>query len=443
MRRWQNALAGAAVLLGILPAAPAEGSIRPHAFTLSPMAGGYFFESDQDLKTSPVFTLGLGYSFTERWTGEIVTGYIDTQSDTGDKDQVDGFPLRLDVLYHWRPASRLVPYLALGFGGLWLDDRGGSTDIDTVFGYGGGVKLFLTESIALRADVRHLYILENLYFNDAEGQNNLTAVAGLSFQFGGDVDPPPQVDSDGDGIIDSFDRCPDTTLGVPVDGYGCPADADHDGIHDYLDRCPGTPAGARVNRDGCPQDGDRDGVPNYLDKCPDTVGFKVDERGCPLDDRDGDTIVDERDRCPDTPAGKRVDPSGCSEEPPAPPPAPSAPSLQPPSGALSLQLEFAPASAQIRPGSEKELARAVDFIKANPGSRIAVEGHTDSVGPAEVNLEISRRRAESVRRYLLETAGISPERIRAAGYGESRPVGDNATQEGRQRNRRVVISVEK
>src|ERR1700690_2755146 len=90
---------------------------------------------------------------------------------------------------------------------------------------------------------------------------------------------PKPVDSDGDGVVDSLDKCPNTPAGVKVDAQGCPLDSDGDGVPDYLDKCPNTPAGVKVDAQGCPLDSDGDGVPDYLDKCPNTPAGTAD--GCP------------------------------------------------------------------------------------------------------------------------------------------------------------------
>ena len=90
-------------------------------------------------------------------------------------------------------------------------------------------------------------------------------------------------DSDGDGVPDRLDQCPDTPRGVEVDAQGCPLDSDGDGVPDYMDQCPDTPRGVQVDAKGCPLDSDGDGVPDYMDKCPGTPkGTPVDVNGCPL-----------------------------------------------------------------------------------------------------------------------------------------------------------------
>ncbi|MCB1736441.1 MAG: thrombospondin type 3 repeat-containing protein, partial [Gammaproteobacteria bacterium] len=118
-------------------------------------------------------------------------------------------------------------------------------------------------------------------------------------------------DSDGDGVVDRGDRCPDTAAGVPVDPSGCPLDSDVDGVIDVLDQCPETPAVARVDAKGCELDSDADGVVDRLDLCPQTAaGLPVNTQGCELDS-DGDRVVDSQDKCPNTRTGAVVDRNGC------------------------------------------------------------------------------------------------------------------------------------
>lgn len=463
----------------LLPAGQASSAVRPHSFYLSPQAGGYFFHEDQGIKDSPIYGLGVGYRFSSHWSAELIGSYIDTELKDIDL-QFDTYLGRLEVAYNFFPEGRFVPYLALGFGGIIYDsDEFDLTDTDALAGYGLGFQYFLSESVALRVDGRHFFTAENEDLDGKEFQH-FSATGGMLFQFGGDEGRPRVLDGDGDGVIDAFDRCPGTRLGVPVDGYGCPADADRDGTPDYLDQCPDTPATISAGRDGCPADRDRDGVADFLDRCPDLpAGKDGDPNGCPADrdsdsdgvgdrqdrcpdtpagtpvnaagcptngDSDGDGVIDADDKCPGTPAGVVVDSSGCvgsrgqlsAPGEMAIPPVPSPP-VGPAPDVLELNLEFLPRQADLRPAFEAKLEEAVRFIAAHPGQRIVVEGHTDAVGPADFNLKLSRERAENVRRYLIEKASIRPEMIAARGFGETRPVADNATQYGRIQNRRVVI----
>jgi OOP family OmpA-OmpF porin len=217
---------------------------RAGAFSLNPMIGGYLFEGDQDIRHRPAYGLGLGYNFDENFSTEVSFSYIDSESREHRGD-VDGYLYRLDALYHFMPSNKLVPYLAAGVGGITLKPDRGSTDSNFLINYGAGLKYFVTENMALRGDARHLVTFP---------ENNLLYTVGLTYYFGGkkkaEKSAPPK-DSDGDGVYDDMDRCPDTPRGVKVDASGCPLDSDGDGVYDYLDKCPDTPKGASVDNRGC------------------------------------------------------------------------------------------------------------------------------------------------------------------------------------------------
>ncbi|HEY7747003.1 MAG TPA: MipA/OmpV family protein [Desulfuromonadales bacterium] len=231
----------------------------------------------------------------------------------------------------------------------------------------------------------------------------------------------PAEDSDGDGVPDDRDKCPGTPKGVKVDSNGCPLDSDGDGVPDYLDKCPGTPKGVKVDSNGCPLDSDGDGVPDYLDKCPDTPkGAPVDKNGCPLDS-DGDGVPDYLDKCPGTPKGTLVDETGCELK-------------------LTLHINFDFDKAEIKPEFEPEMEKAAKFIQEHASVPfILIAGHTDSMGEEAYNQELSDKRAAAVRQHLVEHHGIKADKLKARGYGEARPVADNATEEGRYENRRVEV----
>jgi outer membrane protein OmpA-like peptidoglycan-associated protein len=267
------------------------------------------------------------------------------------------------------------------------------------------------------------------------------------------------LDSDKDGVLDYLDKCPDTPEGVKVDKDGCPLDSDKDGVYDYLDKCPGTPEGVKVDKDGCPLDSDKDGVYDYLDKCPGTPeGVKVDKDGCPLDsDKDG--VYDYLDKCPNTPEGVKVEKDGCPPPPPAPAPVldsdndgvldnldkcPGTPAGVkvdsdgcPIQVSKTIKIEFDTAKSVVKSKYHNEVKEIADLMKKNPQVNVVIEGHTDNVGREEANVHLSQERANSVRAYLIEKFGIEKERLQAVGYGPQKPIADNATAEGKQKNRRV------
>ncbi len=172
-----------------------------------------------------------------------------------------------------------------------------------------------------------------------------------------------------------------------------PADSDGDGVVDPQDRCPGTP--------------------------PNT---KVDASGCELDS-DGDGVLDSADQCPGTLAGRRVDPRGCEIK-----------------KEIELRgVKFATDKADLLPESYPMLDDAIATLKKYPELKIEVAGHTDDRGSAAHNQSLSQRRAETVEKFLRD-GGVTNE-LKAVGYGESQPMEDNATDAGRQANRRVVLKI--
>jgi OOP family OmpA-OmpF porin len=231
------------------------------------------------------------------------------------------------------------------------------------------------------------------------------------------VQPMAQpVDSDGDGVPDALDRCPDTPHGVAVDEHGCPKDADGDGVPDYLDKCPNTPHGVAVDSHGCPLDADADGVPDYLDKCP------------------------------DTPRGEKVNRDGCSDAQlaaMAPKPAPSRAERElAEKGEIRLEnVYFESGSSKLTPASSDALDEAGKALEKYPALKLEVQGHTDKTGPAKLNMRLSQSRAESVRKYLIDHFKLEPGNIRAKGYGETQPETPERTAEEKQRDRRVVLKV--
>ena len=243
-------------------------------------------------------------------------------------------------------------------------------------------------------------------------------------------------DADGDGVFDGIDQCPDTPKGWPVDAKGCPLDSDGDGVADGKDKCPNTPKGCTVDANGCPADADGDGVCDGLDQCPNTPkGCRVDARGCPIDS-DGDGVCDGIDQCPGTAKGVTVDAKGCPPPPPPPPPPAFIPA---PKQELFLEgVYFETNSAKLKSGSGDTLDKVAASLKANPDVKIQVAGHTDSTGTHAYNMKLSDARAKSVMNYLV-SKGVSAAQLTEKGYGETEPAGDNKTADGRAKNRRVGL----
>ncbi len=241
-----------------------------------------------------------------------------------------------------------------------------------------------------------------------------------------------KIDRDGDGVPDVEDRCPDVP--GPPENHGCPItkDTDGDGIPDDIDRCPLDPEDKDgfQDEDGCPDpDNDDDGIVDAMDACPNNPG-PLENHGCPILDRDGDGIPDSEDKCPDEPGPP---PDGC----------PKKYSLaEVKAGRIELrqQVQFAARKHQVLPASYKLLNQVVNVLKDMPKMRVRIEGHTDSVGGDASNLELSQKRAEAVKAFLVGK-GIAPARLEAVGIGAQRPVASNETEEGRAQNRRTELHI--
>ena len=239
---------------------------------------------------------------------------------------------------------------------------------------------------------------------------------GVVIKFGGK-------DTDGDGVYDKNDECPNEA-GL-VEFNGCP-DADNDGIKDSEDACPNTAGLAAMN--GCP-DSDGDGVADKDDKCPSTSGPAA-NNGCPWPDTDGDGVLDKDDKCINE-AGPASN-SGCPELTSA--------------DTLAMLSEYTKGilfdfdRAVIKDAAAKKLDMVYDLINSTENIIYVIEGYTDSVGTTGYNKYLSERRAESVKTYLVKK-GMAASKLETVGFGETNPTATNATADGRAKNRRVVIKL--
>tara|TARA_R110002049_G_scaffold158073_1_gene323018 strand:- start:91 stop:885 length:795 start_codon:yes stop_codon:yes gene_type:complete len=206
--------------------------------------------------------------------------------------------------------------------------------------------------------------------------------------------------------------------GQPLQGAPCknakPVDSDGDGVVDSKDKCPGTPAGRKVNADGCEFDSDGDGIVDGADACP-TVYAKTAD-GCPL------------------PVAKPAEVKPAADY--------SAQDAAPAAIPRRLVLEgvnFDYNKSTLRQEDRNIIDQNAADLKEWGNIDVEISGHTDSVGSDQYNESLSLRRAESVRTYLI-SKGISADRLTVKGYGESQPIADNGTDEGRFQNRRVELN---
>jgi OOP family OmpA-OmpF porin len=258
-----------------------------------------------------------------------------------------------------------------------------------------------------------------------------------------DEDGCPDLDNDQDGIPDTMDKCPNEP--GPRENDGCPFkkvnDRDGDGIPDDVDKCPDDPEDfdGFEDEDGCPDlDNDKDGIPDKLDLCPndpeDKDGFE-DEDGCPDPDNDHDRILDVNDKCPNEPETYNgfEDEDGCPDK-----------------GMVIVQRGKLEILDKIYFETDKDVIKEQSFplldaiagtIKGHPEiSLIEIQGHADERGDDEHNLDLTDRRAHSVMRAL-EDRGVELGRLKARGYGETKPICTQHNEECWSKNRRVEFII--
>ncbi|HTB53543.1 MAG TPA: DUF5723 family protein [Ferruginibacter sp.] len=263
------------------------------------------------------------------------------------------------------------------------------------------------------------------------------------------------IDTDGDGIVDSLDKCP--TIKGFARYNGCPIpDTDSDGVNDEIDKCPTIPGLAKYN--GCPTlDSDGDGVNDDVDKCPTVPGVPK-YLGCPIPDSDSDGVNDEVDQCPTIKGLAKYngcpipdsDSDGVNDE------LDKCPTLKGPAsnnGCPVLKksiiqkiniaakgLMFQTGKAVILKLSFPKLNTVVQILKANPSLNLDIAGYTDNSGDSVKNQKLSTDRANATKAYFVKK-GIAESRITTEGYGDLKPIAPNTTPQGRAKNRRVEFTL--
>ena len=362
----------------------AMASNRAEAWSVTPFVGGYHFDSDIPLDDSVLYGFRMGYNFTKHWTLEGVVTYSEPDGKKEWIYPIQGRPYRSSNdadIFGYR-GEVLYNFLPDGMIVPFVAAGIGGLYADWDKG-GSDHDLVLDYGAGLKIFFAEDWAvradIRHLYLPD-DSYNNVEYGVGLSYFFGGKKEavPPPPPP-------------PPAPKPAPV----VEPDSDRDGVIDRLDQCPDTPYGVKVDEVGCPIDSDGDGVPDYLDKCPDTPrDLKVDKDGCPI----------------------KV--------------------------TVNLNVLFDFDKADVKPRYHDEIKRLADYMIKYPWEKGVLEGHTCSIGTEEYNQRLSQRRVDSIKAYLVEKFGVEADRLQAVGYGESRPIASNATEEGRQLNRRVQAVME-
>jgi OOP family OmpA-OmpF porin len=323
------------------------------------------------------------------------------------------------------PIGSFTPFLVLGAGGLGAGSNATGSDFDPAVHFGTGAEFALDEFIGLRLDVR-----DTLSQKNAAAQGDQThhpeVLLALALSLRGEEEIPPPPDTDGDGFTDDKDKCPNE---AGVEPEGCPiGDSDGDSYKDDTDACPDEAGGAPC---GCPvRDADGDRVIDELDKCPNQAGPL---EGCPDPDSDRDGVLGDADKCPTEQENKNgyEDGDGCPDEIPE--------KVRKFTGVVE-GIEFDTGKDTIRPVSMRTLDAAVGVLKEYPALRVEISGHTDTDGNRDFNLDLSKRRADSVKAYFVARE-ITDSRIVTRGAGPDEPIADNKTKAGKQKNRRIEFKL--
>ncbi len=374
----------------------------------------------------------LSDGFTFSATGSInkIERFGDADADDLSYYGVDG-----TIKYNFLKSTTFDPYLGVGGGYTWVDEIGAGTLNGTL-----GFNVWFSDNVGLNIQTSYKHAFEDYLASHFQHS------AGIVIKFGGK-------DTDGDGIYDKDDACPD----VPgLEAFnGCP-DSDGDGIEDAKDDCPNEAGLAEFN--GCP-DADGDGVPDKNDDCPTVAGLKslagcpdadsdgvadnkdncpnvagpAANNGCPWPDTDGDGVLDKDDKCPNE-AGTVAN-NGCPE-------------VNPPAEVMKTLNDYArtilfdTGKSSFKKETDPILQAMTAIFKEYPKANFDIEGHTDSTGSNKTNQLLSERRANAVRDYLIAN-GINADRLTAVGYGEDQPIADTKTATGRKNNRRVEVKLKK
>ena len=328
------------------------------------------------------------------------------------------------------------PYIKVGGGYTAYESRFDDKEGGFKALAGGGINFWFTDHLGVNLQTGYHHGFQK------NGTDYFQHSAGIVIKFGSkdtdkdgipdNKDACPEVaglkefngcpDTDGDGIPDKDDACPQVK--GPKEFNGCP-DTDGDGIPDKDDACPEVAGPKEFN--GCP-DTDGDGIPDKDDKCPDVAG-PAENGGCPWPDTDGDGVLDKDDLCPEVagPASNKGCPEPTTDD-------------QKKLNQYAKTILFDIGKATIKFESAEILNQIINVLKKYPNSRFRIEGHTDSTGKKQKNIELSQNRADAVKIYLIQ-GGIASNRLESQGFGPEKPIASNKNKKGRALNRRVEINL--
>lgn len=482
---------------------------------MTPYFGGYRFEGNSNVGDTLLIGLGADFQLTDNFAADFI--YLKGDADLNylqlntqrcvTQKSIDTNIFHVSGRYHLFTKANFTPYVSTGLGLFsmnsdYVEMFKGHPDRHYLFQfhYGCGIKYYLTKSLSLRGDLRHMISFENM-------DNDLSAILGISYSFGTPAKENPEqkgphkkkedtvspktqdhatiekkhpkktatIDSENKKLAESetSTQIPlktkeieknsqtktktahqETKIPTQTDKKSVSkppqqiasgkkmatdrmaaqkgqatmqstsfinkksdkelqmayVDTDADGILDHVDKCPSTPRNVRVNMFGCAPDHDRDGVIDVLDQCPGThARTKVDKYGCRIN-----TIKNSKKYVKISPENLKI---------------------------FQTTIQFDYKSAQVKDTYHANLLKITQWMKKIKHPVIIINSHTDNIGSQIYNINLSDKRAYSIKKYLHDHFQISDHLIKTYSFGETQPVADNATEEGRQKNRRAEIVV--
>lgn len=377
----------------------ASSLLLANSYEITPMIGYVDTKEHVDIENHKIIGVGVSRILSEESKfSSLEIGLL--QSGDADYDNNAGSTKITQVFYNatkdYKINDSFKLYALAGLGYEYLSSEKLGNESDLFANYGVGAAYSFSKDLSIKLDARHA-----LKF---DGDKNVIYTLGLGIVFGKNakneapIKKVVDLDLDKDSVLNDKDQCPKTPFGVKVDSKGCELDSDNDGVVDSKDTCRITKEGAKVDSTGCTLLG--------------------------LSDNDKDGILDSKDQCLNTPTGATVDAKGCEV-------------LDTPA---DLGIIFETNSATIKSNDIVKFERYVTYLNSVPTATIILEAHTDSVGNEQYNLELSQRRAQSTKQQLI-SMGISEDRIVATGYGETKPLVANDSEENMNKNRRVTARI--
>ncbi len=347
-----------------------------YKYEVSPMIGYNIAEGNLGIKDDGYFTGGIEAQFNT--LGRKISPEFSVFHSRGVDYKLGGDTQitrgAFNGVYTFEKTNSIVPFTKMGLGIENISNENRNNETGMFADAGAGLKISFSKNLALKLEA--IYMAKIVSNNAGNADSNLVGLVGLTYSFGGKkvqkvskavnvveekvvIIEKPTVDSDGDGIYDALDKCPNTPSGSTVDINGCKVslDDDHDGVENSLDKCPNTPIGAAVNADGCPL-------------------------------------------------------------------------------AINLHINFENNSYKVQNIFLNKITKFADFLKRYKNYSAEIVGYTDSRASESYNKKLSQKRANEVRRILIQK-GVNTSRLTAVGMGELNPIASNATTEGRAINRRI------